>query len=210
MIKIPPDYKQKYDFFMLSTVVTEPLDWQKIFGNDHPVHLEIGSGKGEFLSQAAVRKQDVNFVGIELKHKRIISILKKLDSTNHQNVRLIELFVDSCIKEKIREQSVERIYIQHPDPWPKRKHIKNRLIQQELIDCLSHLLKFDGVIDLSTDHDGYRDWIISQFSGRSDFLPNYPGHYTRIADVEHIETYFEIEKRREGYEPSFFQYRKVR
>jgi tRNA (guanine-N7-)-methyltransferase len=210
MIKIPADYQQKYDYFMLSTVVAEPLDWQHIFGNDHPVHLEIGSGKGEFISQIALRKPEINFIGIELKHKRIVSILKKLDINKHQNVRIIELFVDGCIREKIREQSIERIYIQHPDPWPKRKHIKNRLIQQELLDCLSYMLTNEGVVELSTDHAGYQRWIIDQFSRRHDFVPNYPEHYSMIADDEHIETYFEAEKRREGYEPCFFQYRKAR
>ncbi len=210
MRKIPVDYQQKCDFFMLSSVVTEPLDWQQIFGNDHPVHMEIGSGKGEFLSQAAYRNPGINFVGIELKHKRVVSILRKLDFEKHPNVRLIELFVDVCIKEKIREKSVERIYIQHPDPWPKRKHIKNRLIQQDLIDCLSYMLSRDGVVELSTDHQGYQQWIISQFSKRNDFVPNYPGHISKIADEDHIETYFEMEKRREGFEPCFFQYRKAR
>jgi tRNA (guanine-N7-)-methyltransferase len=210
MIKIPADYQQKYDFFMISTVVTEPLDWKSIFGNDHPVHLEIGSGKGEFLSQIAARKPGINFVGIELKHKRIISILKKLDMQKHQNVKLIELYVDPCIQEKIKKKSIERIYIQHPDPWPKRKHIKNRLIQQELLDCLSYILEKEGIVELSTDHVGYQKWIISQFSQRSDFVPIHPGHISKIAQDDHIETFFEVEKRKEGFEPCFFQYRKVR
>lgn len=210
MIRLPIDYEQKHDFFMLSTLVTEPYDWKKVFGNSNPIHLEIGSGKGEFLSVAAARNPNINFIGIELKHKRIVSIMKKLDMNIHRNVRLMELFVDESISEKISPGSIACIYIQHPDPWPKRKHIKNRLIQQSLLDCLSGILEPGGTIEVSTDHAGYRDWTLSQFKKREDFSSLVPDGYTYEPEEGHVTTYFEIEKRQEGFEPCFMKYQKVR
>ncbi len=210
MIKIPADYHEKHNFFVISTVVDEPIDWRTVFGNDNPVHLEIGAGKGEFISGIAARNPDINYVAVELKHKRIVTILKKLNIDVHRNVRLMELCLDETIGEKILLHSIDCIYIQHPDPWPKRKHHKNRLIQQEFLDCLSSMLKMDGRIELSTDHTGYRDWIIGKFKDRDDFVSLFADGYSLTPGDEHIITFFETEKRKEGFEPCFMKYKKVR
>jgi tRNA (guanine-N7-)-methyltransferase len=207
MIKIPADYQEKHDYFVLPTVSAEHFNWQEIFGNNRPVHLEIGAGKGEFISQIALLCPEINFVAIELKHKRVVSILKKLSLEKHSNVRVLEMFVDSSFVEKVIAHSFSKIYIQHPDPWPKRKHIKNRILQQEFIDCLKALLVPEGLLEISSDHRGYIDWAMQEFSRRQDFVSTYEKGYSHQPPENHVITFFEEEMRKKGYEPLFLQYR---
>src|SRR6056297_1194466 len=131
------DLEKKRDFFIIKE---NALVFQQIYGNSAPIHLEIGCGKGEFLAMKSRVKWDKNFLGIEVKPKRIKSILKKLELQQHSNVRLLQLFVDAQSSQIIPPNSIEMIYINHPDPWPKRRHHKRRLLQDEFIDILHRIL----------------------------------------------------------------------
>ena len=101
------------------------------------------------------------------------------------------------------------IYIIHPDPWPKRKHHKNRLIRHGFIDVLWRILKSRGFIEISTDHKDYANWIVQHFRERKDFESVYDKGFIKNPKEEHIETFFEKKKREEGFEPFFMKYRKV-
>lgn len=208
-VNLPVDITPKKEFFLLNA--ENLLDYKEVFGNSNPVHLEIGCGKGEFISMLPTRKPDVNFLGIELKMKRILMILKKLDEVRHKNVRLIKLFVDANVTEIIPKESLDVIYIQHPDPWPKRRHHKHRLIQQDFIDSLYKILKPGGTVELSTDHTEYAEWIVNEFAQRKDFESLYDNGFTRESpyEEEHIETYFEKVNADIGFKPYFMHYRKI-
>jgi tRNA (guanine-N7-)-methyltransferase len=187
--------------FELKIEENEMLDFYKVFENNNPVHLEIGSGRGEFLLHKSVQHPEVNFLAIELKEKRIKTIIRQLDPKINKNVRVIKLFVDEKITDYVPEGSFQMIYIIHPDPWPKRKHHKNRLIQHDFIDVLRKILKPEGIVELSTDHEEYADWIIQHFLERKDFESAYNKGFTRDLGEEHIETFFEKKKREEEFEP---------
>ena len=101
----------KRDFFELETKQEMELDFKKIFGNSNQVHLEIGCGRGEFLIQKASNLPDINFLGIELKEKRIKTILRKLDFKLHKNVRIMKLFVDEKIIRYLPKNSFSKICI---------------------------------------------------------------------------------------------------
>ena len=200
--------EKKRDFFEFQPKQEKGLDFIETFGNTNPVHLEIGSGRGEFLIQKALNLTDVNFLGIELKEKRIKTILRKLDFKLHKNVRILKLFVGENLKKCIQEKSISKIYIIHPDPWPKRKHHKNRLINDRFIDVLSEILKPDGRLEIATDHSGYAEWIIELFAARKDFVSKYKNGYSNIPAEGHIETYFEMKKQQEGFKPIFMEFKK--
>ena len=200
---------EKRIFFELKVGKEQILNFQEIFGNDNPVHLEIGSGRGEFLLHKSVQHPGVNFLAIEFKEKRIKTIIRHLDLKINKNVRVIKLFVDEKVTDYVPKESFQIIYIIHPDPWPKRKHHKNRIIQHHFIDVLWKILKPEGIIQLSTDNEEYANWIIQHFRERKDFKSFYKVGFSREPEEEHFETYFEKKKREEGFEPFFLKFRKV-
>jgi len=200
------ELRKKRDFFQIEIVKGEIIDFEKLFGNDRSVHVEIGSGRGEFLIQKAEQNPQVNFFALELKEKRIKTILRKLDPQIHQNVRLCRVLVDASINEYIKENSLDIIYLIHPDPWPKRKHFKNRIIQKEFITHLQKILKPKGEIFISTDHQEYAIWIMKLFNERNDFKSYYENGYTHISPEGHIETHFEKKKKQEGCKPFYMKF----
>lgn len=203
------DLKEKRAYFEINVDERPLLNFQEIFGNENTVYLEIGSGKGEFIAYRSLVNYDTNFVGIEIKNNRVDSICRKLDVARHTNVKLMRLFVDANVTEVIPEKSIKRIFINHPDPWPKTKHHKNRLINDKFIDTLNKILKLRGVVEIITDHVGYAQWIIDHFKVREDFISEYPEGFSKIPKMGHIVTYFEEVKRKEGWEPIFMKFRKV-
>jgi tRNA (guanine-N7-)-methyltransferase len=202
------DLSSKFEMFEINPDPGKKLNFEQIFRNNNPVHLEIGSGRGEFLLSKAKQNPDVNYMAIELKEKRIKTILRQLDEDTNKNVKLIRLFVDEAVIGIIPEGSLSKIYIIHPDPWPKTKHNRRRLIQQKFIDVLWQLLASKGEVFLSTDHSDYAAWIAEHFSQRNDFISIYDKGFSRTAPVDHIETYFEKMKKEEGFPPYFMTYHK--
>ena len=200
------DLSKKREIFEINPASEQMIDFQEIFGNTHPVHLEIGSGRGEFLLAKALQNPGKNYLALELKEKRIKTIIRKLDEKIHKNVKLIKFFVDDKITEIIPAGSLEKIYIIHPDPWPKKKHHRRRLIQQNFIDVLWKLLSTKGSIFLSTDHCEYATWIVEHFTQRTDFRSVHEQGFSRSAPVDHSETYFEKMKKSEGFTPYFMEY----
>lgn len=208
-VNLPVDYENKRDFFLIDS--DNLLDYSEIFGNNNPTYLEIGCGKGEFIETIPVLNPGINYLGIELKHKRILMILKKIWVDTHPNVRLMKLYVDEKVTEIVPEESLDKIYIQHPDPWPKRRHNKNRLIQHPFIDALFKILKPGGTVEISTDHPDYAEWIVEKFMEREDFESMFPGGFTRVSPYrdKHITTYFEKINAEVGFEPYFMHYKKL-
>jgi len=204
----PRDVKAKKDKFLLEIKEKETLSFRDIFRNDNPVFLEIGSGKGEFLSEFPLLHPEWNFIGFEMKLRRVNIILRKLDLELHNNIRLAVCRIDAGIEKIISPNSVTGVFIQHPDPWPKRRHFKRRLLQQDFIDALGKILQKGGFIQISTDHEEYAVWIQKQFSQRLDFIAK-PASGIDFSSDKHIVTFYEREQRKLGFEPRFMLYEKL-
>jgi len=196
-------------FFELQIEENEMLDFHKIFGNKHPVHIEIGSGRGEFLLKIAQQNPDINFIGIDLKEKRIKTIFRKLYKEKLKNVRITKIFLNEESIKILPPNSIEKIYLQHPDPWPKKRHFHRRLIQHSFIDIMHKILKKGGIVEIATDHEDYAFWIVEHFIIRKDFSSIYKKGFTKESEKGHIETYFEKKKREEGFDPYFMKYRSI-
>ncbi len=197
------------DFFMIEAG-DQPIGYQETFGNCNPVYIEIGSGKGEFISQYPPTHPEWNFIGFEVRHKRIVNCLKKLDPQKNFNVRLAERAVDEKILSYLAPESIHGAYIQHPDPWPKKKHHRRRLIQQAFLNSLAAVLKPDAFVQVSTDHEEYASWIVDQFLQNPFFVSIYddPLQEQPILD-EHVVTWFEREQLRLGYKPNYMLFKKL-
>ncbi len=201
--------EDKLKYFVIEKEIDQLINFRSIFGNDHPIHLEIGSGKGELIQMQSFFHNFINYVGIEIKSKRILTTVKKLDINYNKNVRLLNLFVDEKVNQWISKNSIDEIIIYHPDPWPKRKHFDRRLLQHKFIDCLSLILKEKGILKISTDHEGYAQWIIKKFNERTDYVPLFDEYSKFIIPENHFTTYFDELKSSEGYIPQFLFYQKI-
>ena len=131
------------------------LDLQQWFGNDHPVILEIGSGKGRFLIGTATERPDLNLIGIEkaLHYHRLIRdrVLKR----NLTNVRLINHDAFLVLRDMIPDASIAEVHIYFPDPWPRKKEQKRRIIRAEVLEEIRRVLVPGGMAIYVTDHREY-------------------------------------------------------
>ncbi len=197
------------DFFQIE-VDEEKLNYESLFGNANPVYIEIGIGKGEFISRYPIVHPNWNFIGFEMSGKRIDNTLRKLNPSLNPNVRIAKKFIDDNITGYIPPASVHGVFIQHPDPWPKRKHHRRRLINQKFLTALAEITLPEAFIQVATDHDEYASWIVDEFLQNPYFSAVYEDIILSHSGLdEHIVTWFEQEQRRQGYEPQFMLFKKL-
>lgn len=143
------------------------LDFAALFGNDHPVILEIGSGKGRFLLESARLDPERNYAGIEKSLHYYRVILSRLERANLPNVRIINFDAFAILRDSVPSGSVSEIHIYFPDPWPRKREQKRRMIRAEVVAQMKRVLTGDGVGRYVTDHKEYfeaaRPVLESQF-----------------------------------------------
>jgi tRNA (guanine-N7-)-methyltransferase len=132
-----------------------PLDLHALFGNDHRVVLEIGSGKGRFLIASAMEQPDVNFIGIEksLHYHRVI--LERVTKRALRNVRLINHDAFLVLQKMMPDASIAEVHIYFPDPWPRKREQKRRIVRAEVLEELRRVLTDGGSGIYVTDHREY-------------------------------------------------------
>ncbi|MFG6337978.1 MAG: tRNA (guanosine(46)-N7)-methyltransferase TrmB [Lachnospiraceae bacterium] len=127
--------------------------WKEIFGNDHPIRIEIGMGKGRFIMDLARQNPDINYIGIEKYSSVLIRGIQKLEADPLPNLYFIRMEAEE-ITTVFAEGEVDRIYLNFSDPWPKDRHAKRRLPSREFLRRYDEILIPDGVIEFKTDnHD---------------------------------------------------------
>lgn len=127
--------------------------WHEIFGNDHPVHIEIGMGKGRFIMDLARQNPGINYIGIEKYSSVLIRGIQKLEADPVPNLYFIRMEAEE-IMAVFTAGEVDRIYLNFSDPWPKDRHAKRRLPSREFLRRYDEILTAEGVIEFKTDnHD---------------------------------------------------------
>ncbi|MBD5394560.1 MAG: tRNA (guanosine(46)-N7)-methyltransferase TrmB [Lachnospiraceae bacterium] len=148
-----------------SLVVHEPEkqkgSWKQIFGNDHPIHIEVGMGKGRFLYEMAKQHPAVNYIGIEKYSSVLLRAVQKMEEEPLPNLFFIRMDAEN-IAEVFTKDEVDRIYLNFSDPWPKDRHAKRRLPSKEYLARYDRFLKKDGVIEFKTDNKGLFDFAVEQ------------------------------------------------
>lgn len=146
-------------------VFTEPEGmcgtWKAVFGNDNPIHIEIGMGKGTFITTLAGMNPDINYVGIEKYSSVLLRAVEKQDELQLPNLRFIRMDAEN-INEVFGVDEVDRIYLNFSDPWPKDRHAKRRLTSRQFFARYDKMLKKEGRVEFKTDNRVLFDFSVEE------------------------------------------------
>lgn len=126
--------------------------WSDFFSNKNPIHLELGTGRGEFIIQMAKKYPEYNFIGLELNESQIATAAKKLERENIKNLKLIKDDARNIIN--IFGKEIDTIYLTFSEPWPKKRDEKNRFTHESYLKLYDRIFKKDKHIILKTDNKG--------------------------------------------------------
>ncbi len=148
-------------------VILNPEDakgrWHDVFGNDRPIHIEVGSGKGGFITGMALKNPDINYIGIDIQLSVLSYALDKVLASEVPNVKLLR--VDgSSLTNYFEDGEVDMMYLNFSDPWPKTKHEKRRLTYKDFLDTYKRILPEHGEIHFKTDNRGLFEYSLASFS----------------------------------------------
>ena len=135
--------------------------WREHFGNDHPVYVEIGMGKGRFLMDNARACPGINYIGIEKYSSVLLRGIQKLEEDPLNNVALIRMEAE-YITEVFDEAEIDRVYLNFSDPWPKDRHAKRRLPSREFLSRYEKILKPGSVVEFKTDNRDLFDFAVTE------------------------------------------------
>lgn len=136
-----------------------PVDWQAVFGNDHPIELEVGFGKGLFLIHQSEVNPDVNFVGVEIIRKYQLFTANRLARRERRNVRVICDDARSFLRLCVAENSISVLHVYFPDPWWKTRHHKRRVFTPEFAERAWQILIPGGRLSFATDVPAYYEMV---------------------------------------------------
>ncbi len=141
-------------------VIQEPKEkkgsWKGVFGNDHPIQIEVGMGKGRFITELAKRHPEINYIGIE----RYTSVLLRAEDIPEN---LLFICMDATeLPEVFAAEEVDKIYLNFSDPWPKDRHARRRLPSREFLARYNQILAKDGDVEFKTDNRGLFDFALEE------------------------------------------------
>jgi tRNA (guanine-N7-)-methyltransferase len=148
-----------------------PIDWAALFEREAPLVVEIGFGNGLFLIEQAQRNPDANFVGIELSWGWVQHLAGRLDDAGLASVRLLHAEAHVALQYLFASNALRAVFINFPDPWPKKRHHARRLIQSALVVLVHDRLSSGGQVTIATDHRDYADWIAAILENHGDLRP---------------------------------------
>lgn len=186
-----------------SDTVIDPEDY---FDGNGPLHLEIGFGNGEYTAALGKRFPDHRIMACEIFLNGIAGLLKAIREKSIMNIRIIRGDAISVLSDMFPEKSLDFIHINYPDPWPKKRHHKRRLIQPSTIDLIAGALRNGGEIWLSTDIVEYYEWMIECFDVTPS-LVRIPqnGRFLNLHGSS-VSTRFEERGKRQGREANYLRY----
>jgi tRNA (guanine-N7-)-methyltransferase len=186
--------------------------WEGVFAPDLAPPLrfvvEIGSGRGEFLMRLAGEDAGAAHVGVEVSAKRVLKMARRLARTPLRNVRLVHAAGERVVRELLAPASVHALWINFPDPWPKKRHHRRRLLQPGFVAELAHRLTPGGLLHVATDDVPYAEQIDAALAGEPRLENAYaPARW--VAEVPgRMPTAYEAEWRAEGRALHFWAYRR--
>ena len=175
------------------TLESCPGTWHEIFGNDHPIHIEIGMGKGRFLHTLAKSNPQINYVGIEKYSSVLLRAIQKMEEDELPNLKFIRMDAED-IDKVFGKGEVDRIYLNFSDPWPKARHARRRLTSPDFFTRYDKVLVQDGQVEFKTDNRDLFDFSVESL-GESETWGisecTYDLHHDEIMNVGNIMTEYE-------------------
>lgn len=184
------------------------LDWKLVFGNDRPVEIEVGCGKGLFLLTAALERPDVNFLGIEIVRKYQLFTATRIAKRGLRHVRVACADAGILLRDRVATASVQAVHVYFPDPWWKQRHHKRRVFTSAFVDSVVRIVRPGGYLFAATDvPDYYRrmydlvavrpEWEAVESTEPASPAPDlhYPTNFERKARVKGMPVYRLTRKR---------------
>jgi tRNA (guanine-N7-)-methyltransferase len=199
---VPEDCVQSEDF------IFSGWNSKDFFGNDHPVRVEYCSGNGAWIADKAMTHPHINWIAVEKRFVRVNKIESKIKKMNMKNLITVCGEAYNATKVYFPEDSVSEIFINFPDPWPKRRHARNRLIQPLFLDEMRRILKDDGTITIVTDDPDYSRLMINEFAKHQGFDSCYPDPYYETERLNYGTSFFEELWRQKGKVIRYHTFRK--
>lgn len=147
-----PDYYQEHDRHLFPPLST-------CFDSPAPIQIEYCSGNGEWIIEKAQTSPEINWIAVEKKFERVRKIYSKIVNKNLKNIIVISGEALTFCREYLPTQAIDRVFINFPDPWPKERHAKHRLIQKEFVEQLKRTVRTGGSVTVVTDHTEYLQQI---------------------------------------------------
>ena len=175
----------------------KPISLTDLFGKEAPIILEIGFGMGDATIQMAKASPQCHFLGIEVHTPGVGNLCKRIFEENVENIRIIQHDAVAVLNHMIPEGSLDSVHIFFPDPWPKKRHHKRRLIQAPLVQLLATRLKKGGVLHCATDWQDYAEQMLAVLSAEA-LLQNTSDGFSPRPDLR-PKTKFEARGERLGH-----------
>lgn len=190
----------------LNPFVFPGWDHPDFFGNNNPVHVEYCSGNGAWIAEKAVQHPTINWIAVERKFERVRKLWSKIHNLNLKNLIVLCGEAAHATEKFFPAHSIQNIYINFPDPWPKRRHERHRLIQVPFLQQLSSILTPDGKLTVVTDDKPHSEWLIETAEAHGKFTSSYPDPFYLNNYQEYGSSYFESLWRSQGKTIYYHEY----
>lgn len=198
-----PSYYQEHHLFSLP-----PFSDERLFGNDHPIHLEYCSGNGSWIIDRALAAPRINWVAVEKDFERVRKIVSKMTNHHLKNLFVVSGEAETFTKHYLKDESLCQIYVNFPDPWPKLRHAKHRVFQIPFVKDMARVLKTNGHLMAVTDDPPYSEQMRSVLIASGDFEPIHPYPYYVTEWEGYGSSFFERLWREKGKEIRYIEMKK--
>jgi tRNA (guanine-N7-)-methyltransferase len=210
--KLRPAQQQLIDTLLPAIAVPAEVEIgsRRLFGDDRPLHLEIGFGSGEHLAARADLLPDHGFIGCEPFINGVATALAHVRDQGLANVRIWRGDALDVLR-RVPDEALSFVYLLHPDPWPKARHSKRRMINDGPLELIAAKLKPGGELRVATDHPIYLEWtlmIMRRHSEGFEWLAERPSDFLEPPSGW-LETRYGAKSRREGRRPYYLRYRRL-
>lgn len=190
-----------------STRMDWPTDWTAVFNRKAPQLMEIGFGGGDFLVDLAKNRPETNIIGIELSLPSLKKAEKKLTMAEIDNVRILAGDAEQVLWAMCQTESLDEVYINFPDPWPKERHHYRRLINDEFLQLLATRMPTGAILDIATDHVDYAAWIVEHLERTPYFNSRLSVTYVN-EDTDRVISKYEQKGFDEGRIGNYFKWQR--
>lgn len=190
-----------------STRMDWPTDWTAVFNRSAPLLIEIGFGRADFLIDLAQKKPEANIIGVELSLPSLKKAEKKMAVAEATNVRVLAGEAEQVLWTLCQPKSLDEVYINFPDPWPKERHHYRRLINDEFLHLLATRMPAGAYLDIATDHVDYAAWIVEHLERTPYFKSRLSSTYVN-EDADRIISKYEQKGFDEGRSGHYFKWQR--